>query len=407
MPASGKSARLLESLETTSEEQLDTSDLVAARPTLRARIRAHWQEWWALYVAFALSRVVVFAVGFGSEIYMRVTGANPDNWRPFAFAETYPHYADVAANGYNLQNAFDYPLLPGLMALFGTIGIPFAVTAMVLTNVCLLLGLFGFVLIGERYVGRDAALRGAAYLAFAPFAYWFSIASTESLMLALAMGSVLFALRATPASWLLAGALAAPAALTRPPGALLGLVLLAIAVGQLAQKRLKWRGVLAALTAGAAIPAAIFSFFGYLKVETGDAFAALHAQDQFNREVTLDGPIKAFNSAITNTLAGSVGQAIELVATLGSAALIVWFFANAAGARSEIRGWSLFAFVSLLMPIATGVLWQMPRFALLIPPVFWMLGKLGERRAVHYPLLVGFALALGIKVVTAVVGVEG
>jgi hypothetical protein len=185
-------------------------------------------------------------------------------------------------------------------------------------------------------------------------------------------------------------------------------VLLAIAIAQLRRGSLGVRGTLAAIAAGAMIPAALLAFFAFLDAKTGDFLAAFHAQDQFNRHDTLDGPIKAFESGVRNTLGGSPGQLIELVATLGAAALIVWFAARAAGDRWEVRGWVAFGAASLLLPLATGVLWQMPRFALLIPPVFWMLGALGaQRRPLHVAVLVLFPLALAVKVAAAVVGVEG
>jgi hypothetical protein len=372
-----------------------------------SRVRAHLAHWRSVYLAFGLSRLLVFVVGFGSELVMRATDANPADWRPFAFAETYPHYLDVAVHGYTLQNAYDYPLLPGLMAGFHAIGIPFALTAFVISNVCFLFALIGFAKIGARFVGDGAARRAALYLAFMPFAYWFSIASTESVLLALVVGSTLLALRATPAAWLGAGALAALAAMTRPPGALIGIVLLGIAIAQLRDRKLSRTGIAAALAAGAMIPAAIAAFFAYLGKHTGDTLAAIHSQDQFNRHVSAAGPAKALSSGLQNTLGGSPGQAIELVATLGAAALLVWFAATVFGNRWEIRGWTLFGIASLLLPLATGVLWQMPRFALLIPPVFWMLGHFGANRRIHYAIVALFPLALAIKVATAVIGVHG
>jgi len=374
----------------------------------QSRLRAHFAEWRPVYLAFALSRLLVLAVGFGAELFQRISGADPSTWRPFAHAETYPHYMDVVTNGYTAANAYDYPLLPAFMAGGQAIGIPGALTAMVVSNVCLALGLVGFAIIGERFVGRKAAVRGAIYLAIAPFAYWFSIASTESLLLACVVGAVILALRGTTGSWLAAGALAGAAALTRPPGALLGIVLLAIAIDQIVTGRLRGRKVLAALAAGAMIPAALAGFFLYLKDRTGDALAAIHAQDQFNRHVSARGPIDAFTSAFSNAAGGSPGQAVELVATLASAAALAWFLASAAGRRWEVRGWTLFGIASLLLPLATGVMWQMPRFALLILPVFWMLGALGAQRTwVHRVVLVTFPLALAVKVATAVVGVHG
>lgn len=366
------------------------------------------RDWRSVYVAFLASRLLVLVVGFAAEAAMRLRDVDPERWRPFAFAETFPHYANVATNGYTLENAFNYPLLPGLMAAGDAIGIPLALTAFVVSNVAFLFGLVAVAVLGERYVGPVATRRGAVYLALAPFGYWFSITSTESLLLVLMAGSALLALRATPGAWIAAGSVAALAALTRPPGALVGLLLLCLAIGQLRERRLRLPGVAAALAAGAMIPLAVLGFFAYLGRRTGDPFAALHAQKGFNRELSLDGPLQAIGSGLRNTLAGSPGQAIELVATFGAAALLVTFAAAAAGRRWEVRGWTLFGAASLLLPLATGVLWQMPRFALLVPPVFWMLGALGARhRWLHLAVLVLFPVGLLVKVATAVVGVEG
>jgi hypothetical protein len=372
-----------------------------------ALVRAHLREFRPLYLAFVLSRLLVVVVGWGAELAMRILEVDPARWRPFAYAETYPHYADIASNGYTAENAVNHPLLPALMAGGDVVGIPLWLTAFAISNVALLLGLIGLVMLGERHVGRESAMRAAIYLAIAPFGYWFSVTSTDSLLLLLLVGSALLALRATPGGWLGAGSLAALAVLARPPGALVGLLLLCIAIGQLRDGRLRLPGVAAALAAGAMIPGALLAFFAYLQVRTGDAFASLNAQRDFNRELSFDGPVTALASGMRNAASGSIGQAIEVIATLGAAALLVLFATRAAGSRWELRGWIAFGAASLMLPLATGVLWQMPRFALLIPPVFWMLGMLGTHRRLHVAVLVLFPVALAVKVTTAVVGVEG
>lgn len=407
MAYGGETARTPDPADAPSAaiEQFDASSPDHAGA--RSPMRAHFQRWRPVYLAFVLSRVLVIAVGWGAELAMRAFDVDPARWRPFAFAETYPHYADVATNGYTLDNAYNHPLLPSLMAGGDAIGVPMWLAAFVITNAAFLAGLVGIAVLGERYVGHAAATRGAVYLALAPFAYWFSVTSTEGLLLVLVAGCALLAVRATPAAWLGAGALGALAVMARPPGALVGILLLCIAIGQLRARRLALSGVASAMAAGAMIPLALVGFFVYLRERTGDALASLHAQEDFNRELSLAGPFRALESGFRNTLAGSPGQAIELVATFGAAALLVLFATRAAGDRWEIRGWTLFGAASLLLPLATGVLWQMPRFALLIPPVFWMLGVLGAYRRLHVAILVLFPLALVVKVAAAVVGVEG
>src|SRR5690606_38008084 len=151
-------------------------------------------------------------------------------------------------------------------------------TGMLVSNLAFLGGLVLLTMLGERYVGTQATIRAATYLALAPFGYWFSVTSTEGLMLVLLAASAWFALRATPGAWLSAGGLAALAVLTRPPGVLLGLLLLCFAIGQLRTRSLRMPGIGAAIAAGVMIPAALLAFFAYLEQRTGDAFASLHAQ---------------------------------------------------------------------------------------------------------------------------------
>jgi hypothetical protein len=162
----------------------------------------------------------------------------------------------------------------------------------------------------------------------------------------------------------------------------------------------------AALAALAAIPVALLGFFLHLRSRTGELLASVHAQEEFGRSMSLDGPYRAISNAVTSISNGALGTAIELAAAFGIAVAIVAFAAVAVGDRWEIRGWTAFAALSLLMPLATGLVWQMPRFALLIPPVFWMLGVIARRPALHLALLITLPMALTFKVVFDVVGVS-
>jgi hypothetical protein len=291
------------------------------------------------------------------------------------------------------------------MWVLGKVGLPLDVAALLIVNFAFVVGIVGFAMLGSRYVGKDAAMRGAVYLAIFPTAHFFSLASTESLMLAGMVVATMLALRGTSGSWLAAGVAAMVCTLSRPPGMLIGIVLLFIAVGQLRAGTLRGRRIGAALAAGAAIPVAIFAFFAYLNGRTGDFLAALHAQKDYGRSMTLDGPIRAVTSALDAVRGGSFGEGFELVAAVVIAASIVAFAMKAVGNRWEVRGWTLFAAASLLMPMATGLVWQMPRFALVIPPLFWMLGVLGRRQWLHMAALILLPMALAVKVVFEVVGV--
>lgn len=400
VPATEGSAR--PSLELAASPQSEERALRTR--LLPAWLRAHFAAWGLVWIAFAATRFGVLVVGVLAEYAARNRGI--EDVLPFAQAGTYIHYAGVISEGYTLENATEFPLLPALMyGLQQGTGMSLAVAGLLISNLCFLVGLIGFAKLGERYVGHDASVRASIYLAIWPVSHFFSLASTESLMLAGLVTAVLLALRGTTAGWLGAAVAALLCALTRPPGVLVGIPLLLIAIGQLRSGELRGRRIPAAIAAGAAIPAGVLGFFFYLQMKTGDFKASLHAQEQFNRHLSLDGPWRAVSGAVEAVRGGSLGEGFELAAAFLVTAMVIVFAARAAGDRWEVRGWVLFGAASVLMPLATGLVWQMPRFALLVPPLFWMLGVLGRRQWVHVAALILLPMALAFRVMFEVVGV--
>jgi hypothetical protein len=377
---------------------------LAPEPPPGGPLRRHLHEWGVVWAVALASRVGVLVVGFLADYAARTRNVQHLS---FARSGTFIHYQNVVEHGYTRSNATEYPMLPAMLAGLHSLGVPLAVAAMVLANLCFVAGLVAIAMIGARYVGAAAARMGALYLAVFPTSHYFSIASTESVMLVSMGAAVLLALRGGPRGWLAAAPFAAACALTRPPGALVGVVLLGIAVNQLRQKTLTRAGVAAAVTCGLAIPAAVAGFFVYLRSTTGDALAAVHAQSLYGRHMSLTGPWHAAVQAVHDVRAGSMGDVFEVGAALLVCASVVWFAMYARGDRREVAGWTAFSALGVLMPLSTGLVWQMERFALLIPPLFWMLGLLGVRRPrVHAALMVLLPMALAFKVVFEVVGVS-
>ncbi len=372
---------------------------------LRGRVRAHMLEWWPIWVAAVASRIGIIVVGLLSEYAARSRGVN--DVVAFSRSGTFVHYQDVVLRGYTAANAYEFPLFPALLGIAHSLGMRLDVASMLVANACFIVGIVGMAMLGRRYVGREAAIAGATLLVLWPTSHFFSIASTESLMLAASVWAVIFALRASPANWCAAGVCAAACALSRPPGALIGVVLLAIAVSQLRSGQLRGpRAIGAAIAAGAAIPMAVLAFFWYLREVTGNFQAALDAQQQFGRSMTLDGPVRALSSAMDSIAAGSLGPAFEIAAIGLIIAMLTVFAARANGARIERWGWVAFGVLSLLMPLSSGLVWQMPRFAMLMLPVFWAMGIVANRwKWVQSGLLILLPMALAFKVTFDVVGV--
>lgn len=362
-------------------------------------------EWWPVWVVAIASRMGVIVVGLLSEYAAR--GRGIEDVVAFSQSGTFVHYQDVVLRGYTASNAYEFPLFPVLLGIVHSFGLRLDVASMLIANACFVVGMIGMAMLGSRYVGRDAAIAGTTLLVLWPTSHFFSIASTESIMLATSVWAVLSALRATTGGWIGAGVLAAACALSRPPGALVGVVLLAVAIAQLRSGHLRgMRPIGAALAAGAAIPAAVFGFFWYLREVTGNFQAALDAQKQFGRSMTIDGPVRAFSSAASSIAAGSIGPAFEIAAVILIIAMLGLFAARARGSFVERWGWVTFGILSLLLPLSTGLVWQMPRFAMLMMPVFWAMGVVASRwKWVQSTLLVLLPMALAFKVTFDVVGV--
>ncbi len=129
-------------------------------------------------------------------------------------------YSGIATGGYQhlWQTAF-YPMLPGLEhALAPLVGGDTSLAGLIISNVAAFLTLGLLRVLVERQFGRAVARRTLIYLLVFPTAFYFITPYTESLFLLL---SVACFLALTSRRWLLAGFLAALAALTRPVGVLL------------------------------------------------------------------------------------------------------------------------------------------------------------------------------------------
>jgi hypothetical protein len=135
-------------------------------------------------------------------------------------------YLGIARDGYHVEpltGAYhDYAFLPAWPALIRLASWPWpayaGLVAVVLANVSFVLGIWLLVQLGERVLGDDRAVRGAALLALLPFSAVYSMAYAESLFLCLSAGALLVAERDRRP---LAGLLVGLAALTRLQGAVI------------------------------------------------------------------------------------------------------------------------------------------------------------------------------------------
>jgi Mannosyltransferase (PIG-V) len=204
----------------------------------------------------------------------------PD-WLLFLYNWDSGFYADIATHGYfsgdrepNVWIAF-FPGLPLAMrglawvGTFGDVTLDSArLAGVILAQICSCVAtVLLYRLTSERF-GHRAAVWSAVLLMTWPTAVFLNAVYTESLFLALAVGSWYSAWRGR---WWLAGLLCAGASLTRLNGLLLAGALLAYLVVEMAGKRTPWRvsSVLAVAVGGLGTA----GYFWYLYLNTGDWLA--------------------------------------------------------------------------------------------------------------------------------------
>jgi hypothetical protein len=314
----------------------------------------------------------------------------------------------IAENGYDDASAAFHPLYPGLVAVLGRVFFGHYILAGIVVSLLAALG--SFVLLhrlAEERLGTDGARRAVLYLAVFPMALFLQAVYSESLFLLFVLGAFALAERDR---FTAAGLVAGLAILTRAAGLAL---LPALAL-------LAWRNrerVRALVGVALALPvAAIYPFVLWQQV--GDPWAFADAQDRWHRSFSTAGPLGGLWDSLVagwhgleqfvvghGTHVSGVNPMHAAAENVQALAFLILFIALAVVAwRRFGAAYGLFAAVSLAIPLSypssRWPLLSMPRFGLVIFPLFLALAALtaGRSRA-HTAVVACSALLLGVAVV--------
>lgn len=191
-----------------------------------------------------------------------------------------------------------YPALVRVLSGFTTSHGVFVVMAYLVSLVAYGVALYLLYRLTELELEREDAVWVLVLLAVFPGAVFFGIPYTESLFLALSVGSFW---AARTGKWPLACVLAAAGALTRPTGILL-VVPLAVFYLYGPSGREPRRPIRADAAWLMLVPAALLSFVAYSWYLTGDVLAYSHTSELFKRSFT--DPFSAFWKATTAAVDG-------------------------------------------------------------------------------------------------------
>jgi Mannosyltransferase (PIG-V) len=308
-------------------------------------------------------------------------------------------YIEIARDGYRYErgspsNAAFFPLYPLLIrAIHALLFLPandysWLVIAIALSNVALLISLTYLRALLAMDFDEDLAPRTITYLLIFPTTFFFSCVYSESLFLGLTVAAFYYA---RTSRWLLACILAALATLTRSQGIILALPLL---IDYLRERNFRLRKVGWNMTAFALIPAALLAFALYLKLKFGSWTVMLDVQSIWGRHLMSPWhPLAWF-------LRHAPPLSPEHHDKLDFAFLLVLLGAAIAGLRRLRISYSAYIWTSVVFFSCWGMLGSIPRFDLVIFPLFIVLALIGARsRAFHLGYVVASSMLAALFMV--------
>jgi hypothetical protein len=236
---------------------------------------------------------------------------------------------------------------------------------------------------GDREIARRTVLLAALF----PTGFFLLSPYTESLFLLLSVSAFWFARRER---WGWAAAAGAGAALTRSIGVV-------VAVGLLVEAIRQWRALgrapLPRLAGAIGAGLAPLLYAGYWLIRFDDAWAPLHAQANWSRE-TWFPPVSVWRAIEDAWRFGTwwlVDLAVVAVAIVG-----LVLVARRVAASYSVMAWASLL-VPLTMPFPDRPMLSIPRFTVVVFPVFWGLALLGgRRRGAETALVAGSAAATAV-----------
>ena len=382
--------------------------------------------WWALGVAVS-SRLFIFLIGFlarstlpirhphltvvaqPSVLYHGAVGRLLDGWTSYDAA----WYLNIAQHGYaHPRSEAFFPLYPLLVHLLGSTGMGYTPAGIVISLACFVAAAMLLYRLTADVLGARAALWTVVFLSIAPTSFFFQAIYTESLFLLVSVALCFFAQRR---QWLLAGLMGLLATLTRSTGVVLAVPL---ALFYLQSVDWQWRRIRAGILSALLVPCGLAIYMVYLWNARDNPLVFARIEHTWGRHFALpyvtvwnglrDGYLGAahvvahdgFSHLSVRLWQNNAGitSLMNLVALVIAAALIAFGWRRLA---APYTAYAVLALIFLLSnPAARQPLMSLPRFALVVFPLFMALAACTERRPLIRALVVGVCL-VGLAWLTA------
>lgn len=313
------------------------------------------------------------------------------------------HYLSIAQNGYqSLKQAFFpfYPLLVSYLSGFSKEPTSLAITALLISNFALLLSLYIFWKLVMLDYSKKIAFLSILVLLLFPTSFFFGAIYTESLFLCLTLGAF-YAARKD--KWIIAGLLGVLASSTR----VIGIFLLPALLFEWWEKRKQGKAGLPELSFLLLMPLGLFSYMLFLKETTGDPFAFYNLQllsgEQRSTKLILLHQVfwryaKMLLGAVPNFIYLTILMEL-FTGTLGIILLILGYL------KKMRLSYLCFGVLAYLLPTLTGSFSSMPRYLVVIFPVFIVLAVfISRNRLLKFGMLTALIVLLVIETMLFVRG---
>jgi Gpi18-like mannosyltransferase len=242
-------------------------------------------------------------------------------------------------------------------------------TGILLSNGALLVALVNLHRLVRLDYDEVTAARAVLYLCVFPTTLFLSAFYSESLFLAFVLSAFYYARRGR---WLLAGLLAAAAAIGRPPG---GLLIIALGFEYLDQKQFQWRKLRADCLALLLAPLAVAGHLAFFKWRFGEwsVLSQAEAVESWSRHFTFPWITVGSFFHRPHSGKGTHDSYLDFVVTLALLCLTTFI------ALRLRLSYAVYAIVTVLFITSWGFLTSVPRFAVVIFPIMIALALLGQR----------------------------
>ena len=305
-------------------------------------------------------------------------------------------YKKIAMRGYAQEGAQSsvafFPAFPYLARWLAPVFGGTWLAGLAISNLALFFGLLYVFALARRYTDEDGARRAVTFVLIFPTSFFFSAFYTEGLFFLTVAGSLYHYEK--DELWL-AGLWGLAASLTRSTGVVLFPALL---FGAIHRRGWRWRSVLRArLLWLAIIPIGLVAFAYLLREQVGDPLAFLKAQAGWGRKAALPlygliNDAREVDWSFTELTDWQTGIVFDMLTTVGL------FVAGGYALRRLDAGLSLFLVGTTVLPLLSGRVMSMHRFAACAIPLFIVLAMVTARpmRARFATIAMSLVLALNM-----------